>query len=95
MVVFEDNTGVVQMFLCAENESIMELPSAEHLMAAYYVFGVGYPRLCRPSLLFLQEYVMGIKESAKSLLGIQHNNMLIAWTFRRNDRIAFVLMSYY
>ena len=71
MVVFEDSTGVVQMFLCAENESIMELPSTElldgvrHLMASYYVFGVNYPRSCRPSLLFLQEYVMGIKESAQ------------------------------
>ena len=71
MVVFEDSTGVVQMFLCAENESIMEVPSAElidgvrHLMAAYYVFGVGYPRSCRPSLLFFQEYIMGMKESAQ------------------------------
>jgi hypothetical protein len=42
MVVF---TGVVQMFLRAENESIMELPSAElldgvrHQMAAYCVWG--------------------------------------------------------
>ena len=55
MVVFEDSTGVVRVFLCAENESIMELPSAEltdgvkHLMDAYYVFGVGYPCTCRPS----------------------------------------------
>ena len=71
MVVFKDSTGVVQIFLCAENESIMELPSAElidgvrHLMAAYYVFGVCYLHSCRPSLLFLQEYVMGIKESAQ------------------------------
>ena len=71
LVVFEDSAGVVQMFLCAENESIMEVLSTElldevrHLMAAYYVLGVGYPHPCRPSLLFFQEYVMGIKESAQ------------------------------
>ena len=71
MVVFEDSTGVVQMFLCTENESIMELPSAEltdgvrHLMAAYYMFWVGYPRSCRPSLLFLQ-YVMGTRVCPKA-----------------------------
>ena len=70
VVVFEDSAGVVQMFLCAENESIMELPSTNildgvnHLMAAYYVLGVGYPRSCRPSLLFFQDYVMGIKDTA-------------------------------
>ena len=70
VVVFEDDAGVVQMFLCAEEESIMEVPSTElidavrHLMAAYYVLGSAYPRQCRPSLLFFQEYVMGIKESA-------------------------------
>ena len=68
----EDSTGVVQMFLCAENESIMEPSSAElidgvrHLMAAYYVFGVGYPRSCRPSLLLFQKYVMGIKVCTKA-----------------------------
>ena len=51
MVVFKDSTGVVQIFLCAENKSIMKLPSAEltdgvsHLMAAYYAFGIGYPPL--------------------------------------------------
>ena len=68
LVVFEDKDGVVQMFLCAENQSSMEVPSMKlvdgiaHLMAAYYVFGVEYSRSCRPSLLFLQEYLMGIKE---------------------------------
>lgn len=70
MVVFEDSVGVMQMFLCAENESIMEVPSTKlldgvrHLMTAYYVLGVDYPRSCRPSLLFFQEFVMGIKETS-------------------------------
>lgn len=31
VVVFEDSAGMVQMFLCAENESIMELPSTNIL----------------------------------------------------------------
>ena len=71
MIVFEDSEGVLQMFLCAENESVMELPSNElfdgvkHLMAAYYVYGVEYPRSCRPSLLFLQEYVLGIRNATQ------------------------------
>ena len=71
IVVIEDDGGVVQMFLCAENQSIMELSSTKfvdgviHLFAAYYVFGVEYPRLCRSSLLFLQEYVMGVKDTSQ------------------------------
>ena len=49
MVVFEDSVGVMQMFLCAENESIMEVPSTKlldgiiHLMAAYYMLGSTTP----------------------------------------------------
>ena len=46
VVVFEDEDGAGAV-LCAEEQSIMKVPSTElirHLMAAYYVFGSAYPR---------------------------------------------------
>ena len=52
------------MFFSAENESIMELPSTTilngvaHLMAAFYVLGAQYPRVCKQSFLFFQDIIM-------------------------------------
>ena len=55
---------MVQTFLCAENVAIMELPSSTiqtgiaHLMAAYYVFDVQYPKMCKPTLFYFQDVIM-------------------------------------
>ena len=49
LVIFTDNS-VLQMILCGENEKIIEVPGETlvegllHLTAAYYVFGVEYPK---------------------------------------------------
>ena len=64
LVVFHQEDEIIQMFLCAENDSLFEIPAntlAEgftHLMAAYYVFDVSYPRGCMPSLYFLQDILL-------------------------------------
>lgn len=64
LVVFFQEYEIVQMFLCAENDSLFEIPaktladSFTYLMAAYYVFDVGYPRGCTSSLYFLQDVVL-------------------------------------
>ena len=64
LVVFHQEDEIIQMFLCAENDSLLEVPANTltdgftHLMAAYYVFDVGYPRGCMPSLYFLQDVVL-------------------------------------
>ena len=57
-MIFHDGEEVVQMFLCAENVAIMELPSTTiqngiaHLMTAYYVLDVQYPKMCKPTFFF-------------------------------------------
>ena len=54
----------------AENDTIMNIETDKlidglaHLMACYYVFNVEYPRVCKSSLLFLQEIVMGKRNMA-------------------------------
>lgn len=64
LVVFHDGAEVVQMFLSAENEALMELPSTTilngiaHLMAAYYVLDVQYPKVCKSTLFFFQDIIM-------------------------------------
>lgn len=64
LLVFHDIDSIVQMFLCAENEAIMELPSSTllngvaYLMSSYYVLDVQYPRACRQTLLFFQDVIM-------------------------------------
>ena len=50
LVVFFDAGDIVQMFLSAENEALMEIPGTTvingiaHLIAAYYVLDVKYPQ---------------------------------------------------
>ena len=49
------------MILCAEDQEICEVPGETlvegllHLMVAYYVFGVEYPKACRALLYFFQD----------------------------------------
>ena len=68
LVVFCDEEEIKQMFICAENEAIVEIPTLQladgftHLMAAYYVFNVEYPSSCKATLLFFQEILMGKRE---------------------------------
>ena len=63
-MVFHDSDKVVQMFICAENKAILDLPSFDildgiaYMMAAYYVLDVQYPRVCKPSFLFFQDIIM-------------------------------------
>ena len=56
LVVFYREDEIVQMFPYAENDSFFEIPKNTladgftNLMAACYVFDVGYPCGCTPSL---------------------------------------------
>ena len=60
----EADHEVIQMFLCAENAALLELPSTDlvegfvYLMAAYYVFNVQYPNNSKAILYFLQDVLM-------------------------------------
>ena len=64
LIVFHDIEKIVQMFIAAENDSILEVPSSSfkdglvQLMAAYYVYNVQYPAMCKSILFFLQDVVM-------------------------------------
>ena len=64
LVVFHDGTDIVQMFISAENEALMKIPSTTvlsgiaHLMAAYYVLDVQYPKVCKSSFFFFQDIIM-------------------------------------
>ena len=50
-MVFHDEKSIQQIFVLAENDVLLELPTNElvdgfvHLMASYYVFNVQYPSL--------------------------------------------------
>ena len=63
-MVFHDGSDVVQMFLCAENEALTEIPSTTihngiaHLMATYYVLDVQYPKVCKSTLFFFHDVIM-------------------------------------
>ena len=52
------------MFLSRENEALMEIPATTvlsgitHLMAAYYVLDMQYPKVCKSSLYFFQDIIM-------------------------------------
>ena len=56
--------SIKQMLVCAENEAIIEIPTMQlvdgliHLMAAYYVYNVQYPSVCKATLFFLQDILM-------------------------------------
>ena len=64
LLVFTDNEQLSQMFICAENQELFEVPGERlvegllHLMASYYVFGVDYPKVCRALLFFFQDIIM-------------------------------------
>ena len=67
LVVFHDGADIVQMFLSAENEALMEirgttvLNGIAHLMAAYYVLDIQYPKVCKSS--FFQDIIMDKPDS--------------------------------
>ena len=73
LVIYEEEENVQQMFLCAENEVILEVPTCSsglvdglvHLMALYYVFDVQYPSFCKPTLYFMQDILMGRPDREK------------------------------
>ena len=58
LVVFHDDEAIQQIFVCAENTVLLEVPTNGlidgfiHLMAAYYVFNVQYPNFCKALLFF-------------------------------------------
>ena len=67
-MIFHDDESIEQIFICAENTIVVEVPSNNlvdgliHLMATYYVFNVQYPGFCKASLLFLQDVLMAMPE---------------------------------
>lgn len=68
LVVFHDDEAVQQIFLCAENSVILEVPTTglvdglSLLMAAYYVFNVQYPNFCKATLFFIQDILMAMPD---------------------------------
>ena len=66
LLVFTDDGALSQMMVCAENEELFEVPGETlgllegimHLMAAYYVYNVEYPRGCKGLLYFFQDILM-------------------------------------
>lgn len=68
LMVFHDDESIQQIFVCAENVVILEVPTTElvdgfiHLMAAYYVFNVQYPNFCKATLFFFQDILMAMPD---------------------------------
>ena len=64
LVVFTDDGELSKMILCAGDQEMCEVPGETlvegllHLMAAYYVFGVEYPKANRALLYFFQDILM-------------------------------------
>lgn len=64
LLVFHDDQEIVQMFVVAENEALLELSSVSlvegfvYLIATYYIFNVSYPNYCKPTLYFLQDVLL-------------------------------------
>ena len=64
LLVFMDDGKPYQMILCAKNQEICEVQGETlvegllHLMAAYYVFGVEYPKTNQALLYFFQDILM-------------------------------------
>ena len=69
LVVFTDNGALSQMILCGENEEITEVPGETlvegllHLMVAYYVFGVEYPKMRRALLYLFQDILLEMPDT--------------------------------
>ena len=70
LLVFHDEESVQQMFVCGENNIIVEVPTNKvingfiHLMATYYVFNVEYS-FCRPTLFFFQDILLEMQDKKK------------------------------
>lgn len=66
IVVLGDISGC-QYFIVCEKEVLVEAKSMKDaiidLMAAFYVFDIAYPKSTAPVLLFIQRYVLNIKDS--------------------------------
>ena len=73
-MVFTDDGELSQMILCAEDQEICEVPGETlvegllHLMVAYYVYGVEYPKACRALLYVFQDILMERSDTAFRLL---------------------------
>ena len=72
IIIFEDDESILQMFIVGENDSLIELPTTStigqglvYLMAAYYVFNVGYPKPYQPLLYFIQDFIMNKTDNGK------------------------------
>ena len=97
LVVFHQEDEIIQMFLCAENDSLLEIPvntlaeGFTHLMAAYYVFDVSYPRGCMPSLLSPRHTARSARQSiqASEIHSICEKCRLVTKTF-----IIVVILNY-
>lgn len=69
-MVFQDDETILQIFVCAENVVVLEVPTNSfidgliHLMAAYYVFNVQYPNFCKPTLLFIQDILLALPDKS-------------------------------
>ena len=63
-MIFENADQIVQMLICAEDDSIIELPvtqiaqSLTSLMATYYVYNIVYPMVYQPLLFSMQDFLM-------------------------------------
>ena len=64
LLVFHDDQEIMQMFVVAENEALLELSSVSlvegfvYLIATYYTFNISYPNYCKPTLYFLQDVLL-------------------------------------
>ena len=71
LIIFESEESISQMFIAAENDSLMELAGntiAEgitYLMSTYYVFHIQYPKLYQPLLFFFQDIIMDKPDDGK------------------------------
>ncbi len=73
LVIFEFDGEIVQQFVCAENEEILEIPSTSlingmaYLMATYYVYMM-WVTPCKPYqplLYFIQDFIMDRADGKK------------------------------
>ena len=64
LLILEGCDGMLQMFVCAEDDGVLELPATTfgewitYLMGAYYVYNVQYPKVYQPLLFFFQDFLM-------------------------------------
>ena len=98
LLVFIDNEQLSQMFICAENQELFEVPGERlvegllHLMASYYVFGVEYPKVCRALLYFFQDIIMERPDTHGQQRTDQHSIKLLLVGFNYADQHAIKLL---